>query len=64
MDNAEKDILSVSEGRNKAGFIPISTVLRTAYESLEERAKNNGEVTGDCNRVYRLRQNDVRATCG
>ena len=46
LDNAEKDILSVSEGRNKAGFIPISTVLRTAYESLEERAKNNGEVTG------------------
>ena len=46
LDNAEKDILSVSEGRNKAGFIPISSVLRTAYESLEERAKNNGEVTG------------------
>lgn len=46
LDTAEKDILSVSEGRNKAGFIPISTVLRTAYESLEERAKNNGEVTG------------------
>ena len=46
LDMAEKDILSVSEGRNKAGFIPISSVLRTAYESLEERAKNNGEVTG------------------
>ena len=46
LDTAEKDILSVSEGRNKAGFIPISSVLRTAYESLEERAKNNGEVTG------------------
>ena len=46
LDNAEKDILSVSEGRNKAGFVPISSVLRTAYESLEERAKNNGEVTG------------------
>ena len=46
LDTAEKDILSVSEGRNKAGFVPISSVLRTAYESLEERAKNNGEVTG------------------
>ena len=46
LDTAERDILSVSEGRNKAGFIPISSVLRTAYESLEERAKNNGEVTG------------------
>ena len=46
LDTAEKDILSVSEGRNKTGFIPISSVLRTAYESLEERAKNNGEVTG------------------
>ena len=28
LDTAERDILSVSEGRNKAGFIPISDVLR------------------------------------
>ena len=46
LDSAERDILSVSEGRNKAGFIPIRDVLHDAYESLEERSKNNGEVTG------------------
>ncbi|MGY3762789.1 replicative DNA helicase [Granulicatella adiacens] len=46
LDTAEREILSVSEGRNKAGFIPIRDVLHDAYESLEERSKNNGEVTG------------------
>ena len=46
LDTAERDILSVSEGLNKAGFIPIRDVLHDAYESLEERSKNNGEVTG------------------
>lgn len=46
LDTAERDILSVSEGRNKAGFIPIRDVLHDAYVSLEERSKNNGEVTG------------------
>ena len=46
LDTAERDILSVSEGRNKAGFIPIRDLLHDAYESLEERSKNNGEVTG------------------
>lgn len=46
LDTAERDILSVSEGQNKAGFIPIRDVLHDAYESLEERSKNNGEVTG------------------
>lgn len=46
LDTAERDILSVSEGRNKAGFIAIRDVLHDAYESLEERSKNNGEVTG------------------
>ena len=46
LDTAERDILSVSEGRNKAGFLPIRDVLHDAYESLEERSKNNGEVTG------------------
>ena len=46
LDTAERDILSVSEGRNKAGFIPIRDVLHDAYESLDERSKNNGEVTG------------------
>lgn len=46
LDTAERDILSVSEGRNKAGFIPIRDVLHDAYTSLEERSKNNGEVTG------------------
>ena len=46
LDTAERDILSVSEGRNKAGFIPIRDVLHEAYTSLEERSKNNGEVTG------------------
>ena len=46
LDTAERDILSVSEGRNKAGFSPIRDVLHDAYASLEERSKNNGEVTG------------------
>ncbi len=58
----KKDILSVSEGRNKAGFIPISSVLHYRLWKLrracEEQWWSYEVATG-----YRLRQNDVRATC-
>lgn len=46
LDRAERSILEVSEKRNKAGFVDITTVLNEAYLSLEERMKNTGEITG------------------
>lgn len=46
LDRAERSILEVSETRNKAGFVDITTVLNEAYLSLEERMKNTGEITG------------------
>lgn len=46
LDRAERNILDVSEKRNKAGFIDIMQVLNQSYLSLEERMSNNGEITG------------------
>ena len=46
LDSAEKDILSVSEKRNRTGFVLIKDVLAEAFLSLDERSRNNGEITG------------------
>lgn len=46
LDRAERNILEVSEKRNRAGFVDITSVLNEAYLSLEERMNNHGEITG------------------
>ena len=45
-DTAEKNILNVIKARQTSEFRPISDVLRTAQEQLENMAKNNSAITG------------------
>ncbi|MGX7204540.1 replicative DNA helicase [Enterococcus pingfangensis] len=46
LDTAERDIMEVSERRNKSGFLTISEVLNTAIENIDQLARNNEEITG------------------
>ena len=46
LDSAEKNILNVIKARQTSEFMPISTVLRAAQESLEKLAQNNSTLTG------------------
>ncbi|USS90430.1 replicative DNA helicase [Fructilactobacillus carniphilus] len=47
LDNAEREIMDVSEDRNQSGFQPIRDVLDQAFESINELAENGGDdVTG------------------
>ena len=45
-DTAEKNILNVIKARQTSEFRPISDVLRTAQEQLENMAKNRSAITG------------------
>ena len=45
-DTAEKNILNVIKARQTSEFRPISDVLRTAQEQLENMAKNKSAITG------------------
>ncbi|GAA2912706.1 replicative DNA helicase [Enterococcus pseudoavium] len=46
LDAAERNIMEVSERRNKSGFLTISEVLNTAIENIDQLARNNEEITG------------------
>lgn len=46
LDTAERNIMEVSERRNKSGFLTISEVLNTAIENIDQLARNNEEITG------------------
>ncbi|MBR1413149.1 MAG: replicative DNA helicase [Bacilli bacterium] len=46
IDNAERNILNVVKTKQTSEFLPISVVLKTAQEHLEELSKNNKKVTG------------------
>lgn len=46
LDNAEKSILNVIKARQTSEFRPISDVLRTAQEQLEQMSKNSSAITG------------------
>ncbi|USS88135.1 replicative DNA helicase [Fructilactobacillus hinvesii] len=47
LDNAEREIMDVSEDRNQSGFQPIRDVLDQAFENINELAENGGDdVTG------------------
>lgn len=45
-DTAEKNILNVIKARQTSEFRPISDVLRTTQEQLENMAKNKSAITG------------------
>lgn len=46
LDAAERNIMEVSERRNKSGFLTISEVLNTAIENIDQLARNDEEITG------------------
>ncbi|USS84646.1 replicative DNA helicase [Fructilactobacillus myrtifloralis] len=47
LDNAEREIMDVSEDRNQSGFQPIRDVLTQAFEKINELSENGGDdVTG------------------
>ncbi|GCF92404.1 replicative DNA helicase [Enterococcus florum] len=46
LDTAERDIMEVSQRRNKSGFLTIAEVLNTAIENIDQLARNNEEITG------------------
>ena len=41
LDAAERNIMEVSERRNKSGFLTISEVLNTAIENIDQLARND-----------------------
>lgn len=46
LDQAEQNILQVSERRNRSGFIRISDVINTSLQNIELLAQQSGDVTG------------------
>jgi replicative DNA helicase len=46
LDNAEKEIMAVSDTTQQNGFKPISDVLNDALTKVTELSKNNDEITG------------------
>lgn len=46
LDAAERNIMEVSERRNKSGFLAISDVLQNAFENIDQLSRNNEEITG------------------
>jgi replicative DNA helicase len=46
LDSSEREILNVIRARSVGDFLPISQVLKTAQEKLEELAKSKKVVTG------------------
>ncbi|WP_214808522.1 replicative DNA helicase [Exiguobacterium sp. s102] len=46
LNEAERKILEVSQGKGSANFIPISDVLTSAYATIDKLHKQSGETTG------------------
>ncbi|GAF41938.1 replicative DNA helicase [Agrilactobacillus composti DSM 18527 = JCM 14202] len=46
LDNAERDILAVSEQRSNTGFQTISDVLQESLKNIDALSQNNDEITG------------------
>lgn len=46
LDNAEQNILQVSERRNRSGFIRISDVVSASLQNIESLAQQSDDVTG------------------
>lgn len=46
LDEAERSILSVSEKRNRSGFLPIADVLNTAFTQIDQLSQQKNQITG------------------
>ncbi len=46
IEKAEKSIFDITQGRNREGFSPLSEVLLSSFSQIEERAANQGSLTG------------------
>lgn len=46
IEKAEKSIFDITQGRHREGFAPLNEVLLTSFSQIEERAANQGSLTG------------------
>ncbi|HHV38265.1 MAG TPA: replicative DNA helicase [Tepidimicrobium sp.] len=46
IEQAEKSIFDITQGRHRDGFIPIKEVLLDSFSKIEEMAANQGQLTG------------------
>jgi len=46
IEEAEKDIFDITQGRHREGFIPIKEVLLDSFSRIEELASKQGQLTG------------------
>ena len=46
IEQAEKNIFDITQGRHKEGFAPIKDVLLDSFSRIEEMAAHQGELTG------------------
>jgi len=46
IENAEKAIFDITQGRHREGFSPLNEVLLSSFSQIEERAANQGTLTG------------------
>ncbi|NLJ78507.1 MAG: replicative DNA helicase [Tissierellia bacterium] len=46
IEQAEKSIFDITQGRHRDGFVPIKEVLLDSFSKIEEMAANQGQLTG------------------
>ncbi len=46
IEKAEKSIFDITQGRHREGFAPLKEVLLSSFSQIEERAANQGSLTG------------------
>lgn len=46
IEQAEKNIFDITQGRHREGFAPLKKVLLDSFSKIEEMAANEGELTG------------------
>ncbi len=46
IERAEKSIFDITQGRHREGFSPLNEVLLSSFSQIEERAANQGALTG------------------
>ena len=46
IEQAEKNIFDITQGRHRDGFSPLNKVLLSSFSKIEEMAANQGELTG------------------
>lgn len=46
IEQAEKNIFDITQGRHREGFAPIKEVLLDSFSKIEEMAANQGQLTG------------------